>query len=285
MSIDAAAHIRAVHLTIADLARSLRFYREGMGLRVHRLDAAMAVLGTGESDLLVLHESPGAPRARGTTGLYHVAILVPSRRDLARVFRHLVETRTPTKGASDHSVSEAIYLADPDGNGIEIYRDRPRAEWPLADGGLQMGSASLDAQGLLADSDPAGTWAGLPAGTRIGHVHLRVSYLEEAERFYTRGLGFDVMQRYAGTAAFFSAGGYHHHIGVNTWAGVGAPSPPPGAIGLKHVVLAVPDDEALAAVARSLKAEGFAHEIEAHQLAVADPSGNRLVLRADGTPY
>ncbi len=260
MPIDAATHIDAVHLTIADLDRSVRFYEDRVGARVHRREDAMAALGTGGREWLVLHESSSAPRVRGTTGLYHFAILVPSRPDLARVFRHLVETQTPLQGLSDHVVSEAIYLADPDGNGIEIYRDRPRAEWLFVNGALQMGSEPLDVEGLVAEPGSSAPWDGLPDNTRVGHVHLHVSRLAEAERFYGEALGFDLVQRYAGTAAFLSAGGYHHHVGINTWVGAGAPPPPPGAVGLDHVVIAVPTEAALAGVSRSLAAAGVAHD-------------------------
>jgi catechol 2,3-dioxygenase len=176
-------------------------------------------------------------------------------------------------------VSEAIYLADPDGNGIEIYRDRPRDEWPVEDGRLRMGTDPLDLEDLLAAAGEA-PWTGLPEGTRIGHVHLHVANLEAAEQFYAAGLGFDVMQRYGGTAVFLSAGGYHHHVAVNTWAGVGAPAPPPGAIGLKHVVIRVGGDEAIRSIARGLQRAGIAHEAAAGQIGVADPSGNRFVISA-----
>jgi catechol 2,3-dioxygenase len=280
MPIDAATRIGAIHLTIADLDRSIRFYEERIGARLHRRDAAVAALGTGGHEWLVLHASPSAPRARGTTGLYHFAILVPSRADLARVFRHLVETGTPMQGASDHLVSEAIYLADPDGNGIEIYRDRPRAEWPFVNGDLRMASDPLDIEGLVAEPGSTGPRDGLPDDTCIGHVHLQVSRLAEAERFYREALGFDLVLRYGRTAAFLSAGGYHHHIGINIWAGAGAPAPPPGAIGLKHVVIAVPSEAALAAVSRSLTAAGVPHDLSARELTVADPSANRIILRA-----
>jgi catechol 2,3-dioxygenase len=280
MSIDPAARIESLHLTVANLDRSLRFYEDRIGVRVHRRDGAMAALGTGGRDWLVLHESPSAPRVRGTTGLYHFAILVPSRAALARVFRHLVHTQTPLQGSSDHLVSEAIYLADPDGNGIEIYRDRPRAEWPVTDGVLHMGSEPLDIDELLAEHDAAGPMEGLPAGTRIGHVHLHVGGLAQAERFYAEAVGFDLVQRYGHTAAFLSAGGYHHHVGINTWAGVGAPAPPPGAIGLDHVVIALPDAPAVARVEQTLGAAGAPFTREGTAVSVADPSGNRLVLRS-----
>jgi len=278
VSIDPAASIARVHLTIPDLNRSVAFYRERIGLQVHRQSGDVAALGVGQSDLLVLHESPSALRVRRTTGLYHFAILVPSRPDLARALRHLGETTTPMQGFADHSVSEALYLADPDGNGIEIYRDRPRSEWPTLDGSLQMGSDPLDLENLLADAGPAGSWAGMPAGTVIGHVHLHVANIAPAERFYAEGLGLDLIQRYGRTASFLSAGGYHHHVAINTWAGVGAPAPPPGAVGLKHVVIRVSNDAALAGVAQSLTKAGFAHESADGHVTTADPSGNVVMV-------
>jgi len=278
MAIDPGAHIDGVHLTIPSLDRSVAFYEERIGLRVHRRDAASAAMGVGGRDLLVLHESPDAPHVRGTTGLYHFAILVPSRPDLGAALRHLAGLKTPFQGFSDHLVSEAIYLADPDGNGIEIYRDRPRSEWPFVDGVLQMGSEPLDLQSLLADA--TASWAGLPPETRIGHVHLHIADLDDAERFYRDGLGLDLIQRYGGSAAFLSAGGYHHHVAVNTWAGLGAPRPPAGAVGLDHVVIRVPTARALTSLAEHLQQAGIAHATDADAIRVSDPSGNRLVVAA-----
>jgi len=217
--IDPATHIGAVHLTISDLGRSVRFYEAHLGFRLHRRDERTARMGAGDRDLLLLQQSDRAPRVRGTTGLYHFAILVPSRADLARSLRRLVETETVLQGAADHLVSEAIYLADEDGNGIEIYRDRARADWPFVNGQLQMGADPVDFEALLAEANGGG--GPLPRGTTIGHVHLHVSRLADAQRFYVDVLGFDLMQRYGPSALFVSAGGYHHHVGLNTWAGVG----------------------------------------------------------------
>jgi len=183
---DPAAHIGAVHLTIADLARSIRFYESRLGFTLRVQDDRTAWLGAGGADLLILSQSEHAPRARGTTGLYHFAILTPSRANLARSLRRLVATRTPLTGASDHGVSEALYLNDPDGNGIEIYRDRPRREWPFVGGRVNMGLDPLDLAALLADA--ADDDGGLAEGTIIGHMHLRVARIDEAERFYV-GVG------------------------------------------------------------------------------------------------
>jgi len=266
--------VGSVHLTISDVNRSVSFYESHLGFTVNRRDDRTAWLGAGGSDLLVLSQCETAPRVRGTTGLYHFAILVPSRADLARSLRRLVMTETVLQGAADHGVSEALYLSDPDGNGIEIYRDRPRAEWPYVGGHLQMGADPLDFDNLLAE--PAGPGAGLAPGTVIGHVHLHVSRLADAERFYVDVLGFDLMQRYGPSAIFVSAGGYHHHIGLNTWAGVGAPPPPPGAIGLRHFTVKLPTEAAVADVVRRARAGGVPVDPIENGHLVRDPAGNAI---------
>jgi catechol 2,3-dioxygenase len=276
--IDPGTSIGAVHLTISDLRRSIRFYEAHVGFTVDRRDERTAWLGAGGPDLLVLTQSETAPRVRGATGLYHFAILVPSRADLARSLRRLIETETVMQGAADHGVSEALYLADLDGNGIEIYRDRPKAEWPYAGGRLRMGADPIDFDNLLAEKSGPGDGAGLAGRTVIGHVHLHVRSLADAERFYVDVLGFDLMQRYGPSALFVSAGGYHHHIGLNTWAGVGAPPPPPGAIGLRHFVVKLPGAPALAAVSERLRAAGIAAESVDEGLLVHDPAGNAILL-------
>jgi catechol 2,3-dioxygenase len=297
--IDPAASIGGVHLTISDLRRSVRFYESHLGLLAHRRDDRTAWLGAGGPDLLVLSQCETAPvlsetladrdardqrrvegpRVRGTTGLYHFAILVPTRDDLARSLRRLVATATVMQGAADHGVSEALYLADPDGNGIEIYRDRPRAEWPYAGGHLRMGADPIDLEALLTEAAPAHDDAGLAPGTVMGHVHLHVARLEDAERFYVEVLGFQLMQRYGPSALFVSAGGYHHHIGLNTWAGVGAPPPPPGAIGLRHFVVRLPSDAAVEAVSARLRAASVPIETVEDGLLVRDPAKNAILLR------
>ena len=277
--IDPDTRIGAVHLTISDLRRSVPFYEAHLGFVVHRRDDRTAWLGAGGPDLLVLSQSETAPRVRGTTGLYHFAILVPSRADLSRSLRRLVETGTVMQGAADHGVSEALYLADEDGNGIEIYRDRPRAEWPVVAGRLRMGADPLDLDALLAEAGGAESGAGLARGTVIGHVHLHVSRLADAEAFYVGLLGFELMQQYGPSALFVAAGGYHHHIGLNTWAGVGAPPPPPGAVGLRHFVVSLPDEAALAAVAGRLIAAGVTPEAHEGGLLIHDPAKNAILLK------
>ena len=275
--IDPATHIGAVHLTISDLGRAVRFYEAHLGFTLRARDDRTASLGAGGPDLLVLSQCQTAPRVRGTTGLYHFAILVPSRADLSRALRRLIETETVMQGAADHGVSEALYLADEDGNGIEIYRDRPRHEWPYVGGQLHMGADPVDFDDLL--SEPSSQrGSGLAKGTVIGHVHLHVSRLADAERFYVGALGFELMQRYGPSALFVSAGGYHHHIGLNTWAGVGAPPPPPGAIGLRHFTVRVPNAAALADVLGRLSAADIPVEPVDGGWLVRDPARNSILL-------
>ena len=240
----------------------------------------MAYLGTGRQDLLALRQLLGATHPRRATGLYHFAILVPSRLELALTLKHLIETETRIGGASDHLVSEALYLSDPDGNGIEIYRDRLRNEWPLVNGQIAMDTQPLDIEGVL--GEPHGrdqSWNGLHNDTTIGHIHLHVSHLPEAEVFYTQILGFDLMMHYGPSAAFVSAGGYHHHIGLNTWAGVGAPPPPPDSVGLDWYEILLPDEEALIATAVRLQNAHIPTEQRGNGLFLHDPTQNGIVLR------
>jgi catechol 2,3-dioxygenase len=288
MPIHPDTSIGAVHLTIGSLDRSLQFYINRLGFQLNARQDGVAALGAGGRTLVVLQESADAKTAPRTAGLYHFAILVPSRIDLARTLRHLALMQTPMQGFSDHLVSEAIYLADPDGNGIEVYRDRPRAQWPYIDGRLQMATDPLDVEKLLheAERDARGSDVTdemprsvmLPAGTRIGHMHLHVSFLEDTEEFYTQALGLDVTARYGRSATFMSAGGYHHHVAANTWAGVGAPRPPAGAIGLRRFELLVPDPAARDRAGDSLQQAGVATTSEGEAFVVSDPSGHVIVV-------
>ena len=264
-----------VCLRVADLGRSEEFYTQKLGLAV--LDRAPGVLslGAGSRPLLRLVEVLGAhPKPRRSTGLYHFAILVPTRRDLGISLAHLVRSGYHLQGAADHLVSEALYLADPDGNGIEIYRDRAREEWPWNGDEVLMDNAPLDIDGLIRESEGEELET-LPSDTKMGHVHLQVRDLDEAESFYGKVLGFRVMQRWKPSALFVSAGGYHHHVGLNTWSGVGAPPPPPDSVGLEYFTMELPPDE-LASVRSRLEKAGVKGESEGDGLALRDPSGNGL---------
>jgi catechol 2,3-dioxygenase len=275
--------IGTVRLTVADLPRSRGFYERALGLRAtNREDGSVALGVDGEPALIELTADAAAPPlARRATGLYHLAVLLPSRRDLAVALRRLADARVPLDGASDHLVSEALYLHDPDGNGIEIYRDRPREEWPHVDGSLEMATLPLDIDDILTELPPASAKdAVVPAGTRIGHVHLQVADLDAAEGFYSGVLGFDVMVKgYAG-ALFVSAGGYHHHIGLNTWQSLGAGAPPPGAIGLRSFEVALPDADELERVLERVREAGIEAERSGPAVLVRDPSGNVVRLVA-----
>ena len=283
--------IGAVALTVSDLERSLNFYQEALGFSMLDHKTNTARLGVDGRSLLYLTGRPEARRVPRTTGLYHFAILVPSRLELAKTLYHLAEKETPIEGVADHSVSEALYLSDPDDNGIEIYRDRPQAEWQRdLDGSLHMGTDPLDLDGLLGElrGDPP-EWKGLHPHTRIGHVHLHVSSLPEAEHFYTDVLGFSLMARMAASASFVSAGGYHHHIGLNTWVGVGAPPQPPDTIGLRWFSVHVPDADAIEQVAGRIRATGLPLPAEGalgeecpQGLLVHDPSQNGVLLECGG---
>lgn len=272
--LDPGTRLGAVSLTIRDLSRSVDFYTGRLGLELLARGGGEATLGSSSAPLLHLVEDTAAQPRGGTTGLYHFALLEPSRAALARSLRRLAETRTRLSGASDHGVSEALYLSDPDHIGIEIYRDRPREEWPWQDGELAMTTDRLDLEDLRAAFDSA-TPAG---GTVMGHVHLHVARLEEARTFYVDLLGFDTMQRYGGQALFVSAGGYHHHVGLNTWQGAGAPPPPPGSTGLRHFEILLPGEAALAGLAERLRAAAAAFERHGEKLLLRDPSGNGIAL-------
>jgi catechol 2,3-dioxygenase len=270
-----------VHLTVADLERSLAFYRESIGLELRERGRERASLGAGSTELVVLYEEPGARPVRGHTGLYHFALLLPERTDLARWLAHAGRAGVPLTGASDHLVSEAIYLGDPDGHGIEIYRDRPRAEWPRDGERVRLATLPLDVEGLLGALDGAERdFERLPPGSTMGHVHLHVADIDETEAFYRDVLGFEVMARYGGEATFLSAGGYHHRVGANVWAGRGATPPPPGSAALRHATIVLPDAAERDRVAGRVAAAGGDPEPVDGGLMVRDPAGNRLLLAA-----
>lgn len=278
-SIHPNTSIGRVSLKVADLGHSLDFYQRSLGFTVHHRENGSASLGAGGPDLLELVEQTGARQMRGTTGLYHYAVRVPSRTQLAFSLKNILQTQTLVQGFSDHLVSEAIYLPDPDGNGIEIYRDRPRDQWPRENGRLRMATEPLDLDDLLSELDGhAENWSGLHSDTIIGHVHLHVRDIPEAERFYRDVLGFDLVLRYGPSAAFLSAGGYHHHIGVNTWAGAGAPPPPEDAVGLRWFEISSPSQDALEQVAGQARQAGYTLEEREEGLYLRDPSENGILL-------
>ena len=283
-TIAPATKIGGLQLITGNLERLTRFYQERLGFQVMERGEGKAVLGAGSARLLTLIEQPGAELRpqNGVTGLYHFAVLLPDRRSLARLLVHIAQNETPIQGASDHGVSEALYLADPDGNGIELYRDRERSEWPVDDiGKLMMVTDPLDIDDLVMDLRGGVTeWQGLPEGTRIGHVHLQVANLKDAEIFYTRVLGFQLMQHYGNSAAFVSAGGDHHHIGINTWTSAGAPPPAANATGMRWFEIVLPDTAALETIQARLDEAEISWEAQDGGILVRDPSQNGILLRS-----
>ncbi len=245
-TLPAALRLGAVHLTVADVDRSVAWYQEALGLRVHAREDGTAELGDGSETVVVLHEDPLARPAGRHAGLYHYALLFPSREELARAATRLAVTRTPIDGASDHQTHEALYLPDPDGNGIELAADRPREQWP-AHLGYAGGPAPLDVNGLLATIAGEEPTAQVGAGLRMGHMHLHVGDLDAALAFYRDTLGFEE-QVNLGSAAFVSAGGYHHHLAFNLWRGRGVGPAPEHTAGLRDWTIELPSAADVAAV-------------------------------------
>jgi catechol 2,3-dioxygenase len=279
-AIDPATRVGVIALTVADLDRSIAFYTDAIGLAVLQKTGSDAILGVAGTPLLLLSERPGALpwMVDRMTGLYHFAILVPSRKDLGRWLRHYLSRGYPPPGQGDHLVSEALYLRDPDGHGIEVYRDRPREEWRWIDGQVQMAADPVDVRGLLAEANATREpWTGMADETCLGHIHLQVGDIAQAEAFYHGVLGFDVVARMP-SALFVSAGGYHHHLGMNVWHSKGAAPAPADTAKLRFFTLALPSDEARAAVVTRIAAAGIAFQERANAVALRDPWQNTILL-------
>lgn len=270
--------ISHVHLKVQNLERSTAFYKDIIGFKVlEQLDNIVHLTADGKNVLLTIEQPKDVvPKQGRTTGLYHFALLLPKRSDLANIVRHFAD-KDIRLGASDHLVSEALYLSDLDGNGIEIYADRPPSEWAWHGDEVDMVTDPLNIQDLLS-SEQEGTWSGLPADTVMGHIHLHVSDLKKTEEFYIQGLGFDVVNRYGGQALFISDGKYHHHIGLNTWQGVGAPAPSPDSAGLESFTLVFADEDKRNNIIAQLQYIGADVIQESGAALVSDPSGNRIRL-------
>lgn len=267
------------NIKVKNLEHSLEFYKKVVGFKVLEQTGKTAKLTANEKTTLLSLEQIDNPLARNpkTTGLFHFAILLPTRYDLGRFLLHLAQLGIQM-GAGDHDVSEAIYFNDPDGNGIEVYRDRPSNKWEWTNGEVKMGTKELDAQAIVQEGK-GHEWISLPSDTVMGHIHLQVSDLKSVEEFYRKGLGFDVVCRYGKQALFISKGGYHHHIGLNTWNSLGASAPDKNSVGLKWFSLEYPNEEERAAIITQLKQIGVAiEEVNGHYM-VVDPSGNHILLR------
>jgi catechol 2,3-dioxygenase len=278
VEIAPATHMGPVELSVSDLERSLDYWQNAVGLRLLARDDGRASLGA-DRELVVLVAEPGARSARGHTGLYHVALLLPDRPSLARWLAHAAREQVGLEGLSDHAVSEAIYLRDPDEHGIEIYADRPRGQW---EGRVRelMTTLPLDVESLFGELDDPQTaeFDGLPDGTVVGHTHLCVADVDATVAFYHEVLGFELMAQLGPMAAFLAAGGYHHHIGANTWESRGATPAPPGTARLLRATVVLPSADEVQRLAARVADEGQEPEERDGGVAVRDPSGNVLVL-------
>jgi catechol 2,3-dioxygenase len=278
--LPATLRLGPVHLTVADLDRSIRFYERSLGLSLQRRDGDSAAMGAGGEDLVVLVEEPAAQPGGRHAGLYHFALLFPAREELAQAVLRLAETRTHIEGASDHGVSEAIYLRDPDDNGIELYADRPRETWPAprAPGErVEMYTVALDMTSLLDSVVVATAPPHSGPGLQMGHVHLHVADIDRALAFYRDVLGFEVMAN-LGSAAFVSAGGYHHHLGFNVWLGKDVGPRPDGTAGLRRWVVVLERPEEVAAVRERVQSAGLPPEERDGGFLVRDPWGTAVAV-------
>jgi catechol 2,3-dioxygenase len=271
-----------VSLTVADMERSLGFYRQVLAMELHSRNGDVARLGPEAGDTLIelVHNPSAKPPQQPATGLYHMAFRLPERGDLAAILEHMLRLAWPLQGAADHLVSEALYLADPEGNGIELYRDRSRQEWPYRNGELQMATNPLDINGLLAElqQEQVSRTRRIASRTVLGHIHLKVAHIATAERFYTDAIGMDLVTHYGGSASFVSAGGYHHHIGFNTWNSAGAPPPAPESTGLRYFSLQLPRRAALESLRAQLLQAQVVMEEKSQGFLVRDPSQNGILL-------
>jgi len=271
----------AVHLTVSTLDGSIAFYTRALGLQVHDRDGHVATMGAGGEDLLVLVEEPGAALGGRHAGLFHYALLFETRRDLARAVKRLASTQTRIEAASDHGPSESIYLRDPDDNGIELYADRPRAQWPaspIAGERVAIFTTALDLAGLMREIDGEGPRAQAAGGIVVGHVHLHVGDVDRALAFYRDVLGFEVMATLGG-AALVAAGGYHHHLAVNIWLGRDVKPRPAGTAGLREWTVLLASRDELAAVHARVAAAGLAVRSHAGGFLVRDPWQTAVAFR------
>ena len=277
-TLPAALRLGAVHLGVRDLERAIEWYERRLGLRLQSRDEGRAELGDGVETVVVLDEDTSAIPAGRHAGLYHYALLYPSRAALGRAAVRLIATQTPIQGASDHGTHEAIYLPDADGNGIELAADRPRERWPQGLG-YSGGPAPLDFDSLLTTVQGEESSAQVDEGLRMGHLHLHVGDIDEALAFYRDVLGFEE-QANLGTAAFVSASGYHHHLGVNVWKGRGVGPAPERAVGLRHWTVELPTEADVAEVRARLEAAAVPVADRPGGFLTRDPWGTGLVFES-----
>ena len=279
-ALRAPIHVGAVGMTVRDLDRLTAYYRDMLGLTVQERSPQRAILGAGGVPLLELVHRPDAlPDDPREAGLYHTAFLMPTRADLARWIVHASKTRVPITGASDHHVSEAIYLDDPEGNGVEVYADRPREQWRRDGEQILQRTDPLDIEAIVGEIDPAtATYPGAPDGLRVGHVHLRVGNVATAEAFYGGALGLDLTRRRGG-AAFLSSGGYHHHVAANVWHSDGVGPRNANRAGLDWVAMEINDQPTLDGIEQGLAAAGVVTESIPGGFSASDPWGTSIRFR------
>lgn len=271
--------VQHVAIKVSNLTRSLDYYTNVIGLFIIEQNDTHASLGAKNSTTPLLHIEEvenATARPASSTGLYHFAILLPERKHLANIIRFFSNNNVRL-GASDHDVSEALYLNDPDGNGIEIYVDRPEEQWTWQQDIVHMTTDPLNVQSIM--QEESGVWDGMPEGTVMGHVHLNVANIPASEKFYTEGLAFNVVTRYGPSALFVSTGGYHHHIGLNTWASNGGHPAPATSVGLSYVTFQLDGDAQQQHLVERLRAIGAAVELVDGGFNTVDPAGNALHFR------
>ncbi|WP_058306175.1 VOC family protein [Gracilibacillus massiliensis] len=271
-------YVSHVKINVQDLNRSIQFYQQIVGFDIlEKTDSQAILTADGRTSILSLQQPKNAePKQARTTGLYHFAILLPNRSDLANFVFHCIKNNVRL-GSSDHLVSEALYFNDPDGNGIEVYIDKDPNTWTWQNDQVVMAVDPLDFEDLLKEGQQ-GAWQGLPAQTVMGHIHLHVAAIAKTKFFYEEGLGFETVCQFGDQALFISTGKYHHHIGLNTWNGVGAPSPSENSAGLVSFTLTYPSKEVLNNTLSNLTAIGVHVEQQQKQATIKDPSGNKIVL-------
>lgn len=268
-----------VRLKVENLERSLAYYQEIIGFDIlERTSTTVELTADGKTSILSLEQPKGVkPKKPRTTGMYHFALLLPTKKDLADFVMHLAKNDVQV-AAGDHLVSEALYIKDPDGNDIEIYVDRDPNVWKWSNGEVAMTTDPVNFQELLTHQVPGESWQGLPKDTIMGHIHLYVAGLDKTEQFYVEGLGFEVVNRFGGQALFLSTAKYHHHIAVNTWNGVGAPRPEENSAGMDYYRLIYNDEAAVKATIANLEKIGATITQENDRIMTSDPAGNRIQL-------
>jgi len=281
LKLPPSTRLGTLHLKVRDHKKLARFYQDKLGLMIQRQDDGSTGLGCGGEDLVSLNQVPVGLEAGRHASLYHFCLAVQNREDLGWWLRRLLDSGYELQGLVDHRMAEAIYLEDPEGNGIELNWDRPRSEWRPWSEWLAMGNAPLDVPGLLEANEAAGPRGELPSDTRVGHVHLHLGDLEKGKAYFVAALGLDQTTEIPGQAVFTSAGGYHHHIAFNVWKGRNVPPQPQGAFGLDHLTLILPQAGDVAAAAARLKAAGFGVEPMDYGILSRDPSQHGIYLTND----